>query len=99
MSSAAPELPLTPGLPVSSPEILLPSFGGYIPQTNELHGVTFWPRVVARLIDTVVHYLAGYGTGWLFGKMLVIASNGHVPRTVILKLRHPGLSPFFFAIL
>lgn len=99
MSSAAPELPLTPELQVSRPEILLPSFGGYIPQSDELQGVTFWPRVAARVIDTVVHYFTGYGTGWMFGKMMVIAANGHVPRAVILKLRHPGLSLFFFAIL
>lgn len=97
--SAAPELPITPELSLSRPAVFLPSFGGYIPQAGELQGVTFWPRVGARLIDTFVHYFAGYGSGWLFGRMVVMAANGHVPRAVILKFRHPGPSAFLFAVL
>jgi uncharacterized RDD family membrane protein YckC len=65
----------------------------------ELLGVTFWPRVAARLIDMAAHYVIRYATGWLFGVMLAIASQGHVSRLVIAKLRHPGLTVFAFGLL
>lgn len=65
----------------------------------ELLGVTFWPRVAARVIDMAVHYVVRYTAGWLFGAILVIASGGHVPRLVIAKLRHPGVVGFVFVLL
>lgn len=62
-------------------------------------GVTFWPRVGARVIDLIPHYLVRYASGWLFGKMVLIASGGHVPRLVIFKMRHPGITGAAFALL
>jgi uncharacterized RDD family membrane protein YckC len=75
------------------------SLGGYAAEQSGLVGVSFWPRAAARLIDLVVHFAVRYGTGYLFGLMLLVASGGHVPRLIIFKLRHPGLTGFAFTLL
>src|SRR5580704_5700514 len=75
------------------------SLGGYATEQSGLVGVSFWPRAAARLIDLVVHFAVRYGTGYLFGLMLLVASGGHVPRLIIFKLRHPGLTGFAFTLL
>jgi uncharacterized RDD family membrane protein YckC len=85
-------------LPGSFSDIPIPSLGGYIPEAGSLQGITFWPRVGARLIDTGAHYAIRYASGYLFGMMLFVASGGHVPRLIIAKLRHPGLIYFVFAL-
>jgi len=73
--------------------------GEYAAEPAGPQGVSFWPRVGARLIDTVVHVLVGFLTGMLFTIMLVVASGGHIPRLVLLKLHHRSLTGFLFAIL
>jgi hypothetical protein len=50
MSAPAPEFP------EAAANIPAFSFGGYAGEAAGLAGVTFWPRVGARLIDLVVHY-------------------------------------------
>jgi uncharacterized RDD family membrane protein YckC len=77
----------------------LPTFGGYATESASLEGVTFWPRVAARVIDLIVHYFSTYAAGLLFGTMMVIASGGHVPRAIIIRMRHPGVTGFVFALL
>jgi len=77
----------------------VPSFGGYVPQPGELEGVTFWPRVGARIIDMIVHYLVAFGSAFLFGIMLVIASGGHASPAVFAKLDHTGVPGFLLALL
>jgi uncharacterized RDD family membrane protein YckC len=62
-------------------------------------GVSFWPRVGARLIDIVVHYLVSFFAGILFVVMLVVASGGHVSPLVLAKLKTTGLDGFIFALL
>ncbi len=86
-------------LPGSFHDIVLPSFGGYAAETSTLVGVSFWPRAAARVIDMVVHYIIGYATGSLFGLMLLVASGGHVPRLILIRLRHPGLTGFVLGVL
>ena len=77
----------------------VPTFGGYAPQENHLEGVTFWPRVGARVIDLLVHYLVSFGSGILFVIMLVIASGGHASPVALARLEHTGVAGFAFALL
>ena len=75
------------------------SRSGYATEQSGLVGVSFWPRAAARLIDLVAHFIVRYCTGYLFGLMLLVASGGHVPRLIIAKLRHPGLTGFALTLL
>lgn len=77
----------------------IPSFGGYAPQQGELQGVTFWPRAGARIIDTIVQYIVGSISAFLFGIMLLIASGGHASPAVLAKLDHTGVPGFILALL
>jgi uncharacterized RDD family membrane protein YckC len=87
-----------PDLPHNGPELVFPSFGGYITTPGALEGVSFWPRAAARVIDFVVHYLVAFFSGMLFIFMLSIASGGHIPRMMLWHLRHPGLTGFVFSL-
>ncbi|HET9406735.1 MAG TPA: RDD family protein [Candidatus Sulfotelmatobacter sp.] len=71
----------------------------YIPEQEGIEGVSFWPRVAARVIDLIILYVTGFFSGVLFSVMLVIASGGHVSPIVLVKLRHTGVMGFFFSIL
>ena len=77
----------------------VPTFGGYAPEQSQLQGVTFWPRVGARLIDLLVHYVVSFFTGILFVIMLVIASGGHASPIAMARLHHTGILGFVFALL
>jgi uncharacterized RDD family membrane protein YckC len=77
----------------------LPTFGGYIAAPGVLSGVSFWPRAIARIIDMALHFAVSYSAGYLFGRMVVLASGGHVSRLIVLKLRHPGFIGFACGIL
>jgi uncharacterized RDD family membrane protein YckC len=77
----------------------LPSFGGYASEQTQLQGVTFWPRVGARLIDMAIHYIVSFLSGILFVIMLVVASGGHASPVMLAKLQHTGVIGFFFALL
>jgi hypothetical protein len=46
------------------------SFAGYTGAPGGLEGVPFWPRVGARLIDLVVHYVIAVASGVIFGTLL-----------------------------
>jgi len=87
MGSPAPDLSLS-----------VPSFGGYAQQEG-LQGVSFWPRALARLIDSVIHYGVGFFVGILFAIMLAIASGGHVPPLVLRKVSHTGFPLFTAGVL
>ena len=93
MSTPAPDPPSAP------PSILMPSFGGYLVEPGGLEGVTFWPRVAARLIDLVVHYCVSFFAGLLFVILLAAASGGHIPRELLFRIRHTGFTGFFLALL
>jgi len=77
----------------------VPTFGGYAPQPAQLQGVTFWPRVGARVIDLIVHYVVGFLSGILFVIILVIASGGHASPVALARLQHTGIGGFLFALL
>jgi uncharacterized RDD family membrane protein YckC len=65
--------------PFASPLFDTPTFGGYAAAPDALEGVSFWPRVLARMIDMVVHYITSYFAGFLFGILLIVAAKmaGH----------------------
>jgi uncharacterized RDD family membrane protein YckC len=96
MSSPAPDPPSTPP---SAPPIFLPSFGGYLGQPDGLPGVSFWPRVGARAIDAVLHYVVSFFSGILFVILLAAASGGHISPELSFKMRHTDLTGVFLALL
>jgi uncharacterized RDD family membrane protein YckC len=53
--------------------IHLSSLYAYAGRPGALKGVTFWLRVVARLIDTAVHYCVALCSGLLVGFMVAVA--------------------------
>jgi uncharacterized RDD family membrane protein YckC len=75
------------------------SFGGYAIQEVGLAGVSFGPRVGARVIDYVLHYCVTYAAGFLFSLLVVAASGGHLPLWVMARFRHPGLFGFLPGLL
>jgi uncharacterized RDD family membrane protein YckC len=81
-------------VPQSVSDLALPSFGGYATPASSLLGVSFWPRVAARSIDLIVHYVVASVTGRMFGIMLRVASGGHVAPIILWRLRHIGLTGF-----
>jgi uncharacterized RDD family membrane protein YckC len=93
MSTPVPEFPDAAG---SSPTF---TFGGYATEAEGLPGVSFWPRVAARVIDLVVHYCVSFAAGIFFTILLAAASGGHIPFWVMVKLRHLGLAGFVASLL
>src|SRR5260370_27648851 len=77
----------------------VPTFGGYAPEQSQLQCVTFWPRVGARVIDMLIHYLVSFISGIVFVIMLVIASGGHASPVALARLEHTGVAGFVFALL
>lgn len=82
-----------------SNRLAVPSFGGYAVSTSALPGVSFWPRVLARIIDFVVHYLTGFVAGLMFIFMLAFASAGHPPLWAIRRISQTHLPVLFAGIL
>jgi len=69
--------------------LALPSFSGYAEPTVGLQGVTFWPRVLARIIDFVAHYFISFTAGWLFFLILKLAAGGQPPLWILRRLSQP----------
>jgi uncharacterized RDD family membrane protein YckC len=84
MSTPAPD-PVQPAF--------VPSFGGYAGQPGAILGVGFWPRVGARIIDTLVHYFVVLCASFLFGLLLAIAAiiTHQALPFLAAKLHHLGL--------
>jgi uncharacterized RDD family membrane protein YckC len=93
MSTPVPEFPDAAG---SSPTF---TFGGYAAEPAGLVGISFWPRVAARVIDLVVHYCVAFAAAIFFTILLAAASGGHIPIWVTVKLRHPGFTGFVGGLL
>ena len=87
-----------PDLPQGTPELLFPSFGGYIAAPGALVGVSFWPRAAARVMDGVLQYVVAFLTGRLFVLMLRVASGGHIPAKIVWRLRHVGAEGLAFGL-
>jgi uncharacterized RDD family membrane protein YckC len=75
----------------------LSSLGAY--GNAPLEGVTFWPRVAARVIDFIVHYAVSLVTGFFFAILVVIAAAGHPDPQLLARMRHTGIAVFVFALL
>src|SRR3954462_6407917 len=84
---------------VIAPPLPIPTFGSYAPPQEQLRGLTFWPRVGARVIDMIIHYIVSFLAGFLFVILLVIASGGHASPVALAKLEHTGMAGFVFALL
>jgi uncharacterized RDD family membrane protein YckC len=93
MSAPAPEFPEAAASTTTF------SFGGYASEPTGLAGVSFWPRVGARLIDLAVHYCVSFAAGIFFTILLAAASGGHIPVWVLVKLRNLGATGFVFSLL
>lgn len=95
MSASAPD-----PLPVTT-NIEPPSFGGYGGGPDGIRGVGFWPRVGARVIDSIVHFLIALFAGLLLGILLVIAARmtGQSASMLLAKQQHTGFTMFVFALL
>jgi uncharacterized RDD family membrane protein YckC len=81
----------------SSVDVL--SFGGYAAPISGFQGVTFWPRVLARLIDFVVHYITAFLAGFLFTLLLAIAAGGRPPAGVLQQVFQRHFATFVAGIL
>jgi uncharacterized RDD family membrane protein YckC len=77
----------------------VPSFGGYAATSTALPGVSFWPRALARLIDVVVHRVAGFAAGLTFAFMLTFASAGQPPVWAIRRVTQIHFPVFCAGIL
>jgi uncharacterized RDD family membrane protein YckC len=75
------------------------ALGPYGSPPGEIQGVTFWPRVVARVIDFIVHYLVSIVAAFLFALLLVIAAGGHPNPQLSERIRHTGIAVFSFSLL
>src|SRR4051812_48948380 len=77
------------------------SFGGYAEQTQGLKGVGFWPRVGARVIDIITHFLISLFAGGLMGFLVAIAAAAthQPPMLLIHKMTGHSASAFLLAII
>lgn len=77
------------------------SFGGYVTSDDSPVGVSFWPRVAARLIDLVVHYaialVAGFGLGIVV--VIVAAAAGADPQAYFAKWKGDTILTMVMALL
>jgi hypothetical protein len=72
-----------PDLPPAPEGIHLSAIDSYIGQPASLPGVSFWPRVGARIIDLIVHYLVAICAGFLFGFLLAIVQPCSIPPCIL----------------
>jgi hypothetical protein len=88
-------------VPPAPPMFEVGSFGGYLDNAVAIEGVSFWPRVAARVIDLLVHYFIGFGAAMFFGILLAVAAGitGHSAALQYVKLRQVGMIGFITAIL
>lgn len=90
-----------PELPPEPEGIHLTALDSYLGQPEGLPGVSFWPRVAARVIDFLFHYIVGFCGGILIGLMLaIVAALHHTSVRALLAHRTSGkIAPFVFALL
>jgi len=79
--------------------IQLSALAGYDGLPRAVQGVGFWPRVLARVIDLAVHFVASFFAGLLFVILLVIAASGHVSPLVLAKLQSFTFVSFVLSLL
>jgi uncharacterized RDD family membrane protein YckC len=77
----------------------IPSFGGYAAPLSGFKGVPFWPRLLARVIDILVHYIAAILAGFLFALILAIAAGGPPPARVLQRTFQNNFAVFVAGLL
>jgi len=97
--STALDIPSFGAPSFGTPSFGSPSFAGYAAPVSGLQGVTFWPRVLARVIDFVVHRLVLFLAGSLFILMLKMAAGGRPPAWVIHRLTEIHFSGLLAGVL
>jgi uncharacterized RDD family membrane protein YckC len=85
-------------LPSFDSRLAIPSFGGYSVPVGTFEGVSFWPRVFARGIDSIVHYLVKFIAGLLFIFLVATAAGGHPPVWILRRLSHTGFPLLFTSV-
>jgi uncharacterized RDD family membrane protein YckC len=90
-----------PDLPPAPEGIHLSALDSYLGQPGTLPGVSFWPRVGARVIDMALHYFIAICGGFLFGILLaIVAGLRHTSVRVLLAHRTSGrIALYAFALL
>jgi uncharacterized RDD family membrane protein YckC len=78
---------------------MMTSFGGSAAPLSGFQGVTFLPRLAARLIDVLVHYFAAVVAGFLFALILAIAAGGQPPAWVLHRVFQTHFAGFAAGIL
>jgi len=89
-----------PDLPLEPEGIHLSVLDSYIGQPGALPGVSFWPRVGARVIDMVVHNLIVVCSGFRVGFLLaIVAVLRHIPVQLLVGRKQSGITLFAFMVL
>jgi uncharacterized RDD family membrane protein YckC len=99
---APPPPPPLPGAPVTPTPVVVepPSFAGYTGAVSELTGAGFGIRLLARLIDTAIHYCIGIAAGLFVGILLGLYSAfAHQPVSHLVHRAQGGAFVFLFALL
>jgi uncharacterized RDD family membrane protein YckC len=91
---------LTPELP-AEPDPTHFTLGGYTGPSRVIEGISFWPRVAARMIDIVVMTFFGFVAGAMFGVLLaIVATVLREPEAVVAaKYHRAGIAAFIFTLL
>jgi uncharacterized RDD family membrane protein YckC len=90
---SSPEVPPLHSSPPAAPAF---TFGGYVDDNPGPDGVPFWPRVGARLIDLVIHYVIVFGATFVLGIMVVIiaAANDADYQSLLARMQAASIWPF-----
>jgi len=91
---------LTSQLP-SEPDPTHFTLGGYTGPSRVIEGVSFWPRVAARMIDIAVMTVLGFIAGALFGVVLAVVAKllGQPLAVVAARYHRSGIAVFIFTLL
>src|SRR5258707_7157131 len=76
-----------PSIEPLSEGIHLSALDAYVSKPGALEGVSFWPRVGARLIDLAFHYGMGRCSGTIFGFLVILVFRTTHSRPLLLALR------------
>jgi uncharacterized RDD family membrane protein YckC len=89
-----------PDLPPEPEGIHLSAIDSYVGQPGALPGVSFWPRVGARLIDTAIHYFVAICSGFLVGILVaIVAALRHTSSQTLLGHQTNSIALFAFSML
>lgn len=93
---------MDPVTPTVTPEVPSFTFGGYAADTSGMPPTAgFGIRLVARLIDTAVHWVVAVGSGLFIGIAIAIAVRGDpvAARQAMVHLRETSVLAFVFSLI